>query len=47
MNKIGELAIGRLQQKHKVQSSKPKERTFQMGVKIVSLEISMTYQIKK
>ena len=39
MNKIDELAIGRLHQTHELQSSKPKDRTFQMGLKIVSLEI--------
>ena len=42
MNKIDELAICRLQQTHKLQSLKPKDRTFQMGVKILSLGISVT-----
>ena len=42
MNKFDELAIGRLQQTHKLQSSKLKDRTFQMDLKIVG--ICVTYQ---
>ena len=42
MNKIDELVIGKLQQTHQLQSPQPKDRTFQMGLKIISLEISVT-----
>ena len=43
MNKIDELSIGRLQQTHKLQPSKPKDRT-EIVVKIVSPGIFGTYQ---
>ena len=37
MNKIHELAIVSLEQTHQLRSSNPKNKTFQMGLKIVSL----------
>ena len=42
--KIDELAIGRLQQTHQLQSSNPKDRIFQKCLKIASLGISGAYQ---
>ena len=42
ITKVDELAIGRLQQTPKLQSSKSRDRTFQMGVKIVSPGMSVT-----
>ena len=47
MGKIDEMAIGTLQQTYLLQSSKSKDRTFQMGVKVESLGISVTYKIKQ
>ena len=39
MKKINELAIGKLQQAHLLQASKPEDRIFQNGLKITSPRI--------
>ena len=47
MKKICVLAVGRLKQTHQLQSSKPKDRIFKQGLKILSQTKFVTYQILK